>query len=368
MGEKRIWELLSRHFNNEISEAERKELQQLVQESGNEGLSPELLLELHLLNLKPAPEEETRRKNSLEAIQKAIRLHKETADQEPAYDYEPAPLPLKRGKRRLLTLLSAAACFIILLAGYYFTKRSSGTARPPEQYETIATRAGSKTVINLPDSSTVLLNSACKISYNRTFGSEGRDIELTGEAYFDIRKSAEAPLVVHAGNVIIRVLGTTFDVRANPEDSFVEATLIRGSIEVSLKTDPERKILLRPNEKIVIRKNDDGPIDRSKDPQGRNKDAMIAVTKVAPDPGDSSCLETIWTKTKLPFHKEHFTSLARKMERWYNVRFLFTDTSLNEMVFTGSLEKESLSEALNALQHVAHFNYNIDGQTVTISK
>lgn len=368
MAEKRIWELLSRQFNHEISEAELKELQQLIQDTGSQGLSPELLMEIQLLKLKPTVDEETRRKSSLEAIKKAIRHQDNPAHQEPAYEYEAAGIAPKRGKRRIFTILSAAACLVVVFAGYYFIKRSYGPGASPEQFETIVTRAGSKTFIKLPDSSTVLLNSACKFSYNKAFGSEGREIELAGEAYFDIRKSAEAPLVVHAGNVVIRVLGTTFDVRANPEDSFVEATLIKGSIEVSLLTDPERKILLRPNEKIVIRKSDEAPMERSKDVQGRNKEAMIAVTKVAPDPGDSSCLETIWTRNKMPFHKEHFASLARKMERWYNVRFILTDTSLNDMVFTGSLEKESLSEALNALQHVGHFHYSIDGQTVTISK
>ena len=354
MAEKRIWELLSRKFNNEISEAELQELQDLIRESGSEGLSPELLLEIRQLDLRPTVDDETRRMNSLDAILGGI-----------GSGHAPGLMTRSRKWRRL-TLISTAAAVVLVVAGYYL--RSDRPTKSPEQFETIVTRAGSKTFINLPDSSTVLLNSACKFRYNKTYGVEGREIELAGEAYFDIRKSAEVPLVVHAGNVIIRVLGTAFDVKANPDDSFVEATLIKGKIEVSLLTDPERKILLRPNEKIVIRKNGDSPPDRSKDVQLKNKEAVIAVTNIAPDPIDSSVIETIWTKNKMLFHKEHFGSLAKKMERWYNVSFVLTDTSLNQMVFTGSLEKESLAEALNALQHVAHFNYNIDGQTVTITK
>lgn len=354
MAEKRIWELLSRKFNNEISEAELKELQDLIRDTGSEGLSPELLLEIRQLDFRPTADDETRRMNSLEAIRDAIGT-----------GHEPG-LMTKSRKWRRLTLVSTAAALILVVAGYYL--RSDRPRRSPEQFETIVTRAGSKTFINLPDSSTVLLNSACKFRYNKTYGSEGREVELAGEAYFDIRKSAEVPMIVHAGNVIIRVLGTAFDVKANPDDSFVEATLIKGKIEVSLLSDPERKILLRPNEKIVIRKSEDLPTERSRDAQGKNKDAVIAVTKVAPDPIDSSVVETIWTQNKMLFHKEQFGSLARKMERWYNVSFVLTDTSLNQMVFTGSLEKESLAEALNALQHVGHFNYRIEGQTVIITK
>ncbi|MHA4811444.1 FecR family protein [Flavitalea flava] len=377
MSEQRIWELLTRQFNNEISEAELKELQLHIQNSGDENLSPELLAKIHFLNLKPAPDEEARRKNSLDTIRHAIRLRQNGRDQEPAYEYQttaeyeedPAnDTSPKRKKARVITLLSAAACIAAFITGYYLFKMNSGEGKTPPQFETIVTRAGSKTLINLPDSSTVLLNSACKFGYNKTFGTESREIELAGEAYFDIRKSAEVPLVVHAGDVIIRVLGTTFNVRANPEDSFVEATLIKGIIEVSLRTDPERKILLRPNEKILIRKSEDLPANKVRDSFLKNKNPVIAVTKVEPDAEDSSYIETIWTRNKMQFQKEHFATLARKMERWYNVRMVLTDISLNDLVFTGSLEKESLPEALNALQHVTYFNYKIKGQTVSISK
>jgi ferric-dicitrate binding protein FerR (iron transport regulator) len=95
---------------------------------------------------------------------------------------------------------------------------------------------------------------------------------------------------------------------------------------------------------------------------------MIAVTKIEPDTNDSSYVETVWTRDKMIFHKELFTSLARKMERWYNVRIILSDAGLNDMEFTGSLEKESLQEALNALQHLARFNYKIEGKTVTVTE
>jgi transmembrane sensor len=368
MSEKRIWELLTKQYNNEISEAELNELQALIQRKGDESPYAELLSEMRLMTFKPHPEDEFNKKKSLDTIRKAIGLENKTEDPDPAHRYETTQTALKPKKGRILSLLYAAACTIILITGYFLLKGKNGPANSPAQFETIVTRAGSKTLINLPDSSTVLLNSASRFGYNKTFGVGGREMELAGEAYFDIRKNAEAPLIIHAGNVIIRVLGTTFNVRANPEDSYVEATLIKGSIEVSLRTDPERKILLRPNEKIMIRKNENLPADKMKDSLRRNNNEMIAVTKIEPDPSDSSYVETVWTKDKMIFHKELFTSLAKKMERWYNVRIILSDAGLNDMEFTGSLEKESLQEALNALQHLARFNYKIEGNTVTVTE
>jgi ferric-dicitrate binding protein FerR (iron transport regulator) len=361
MSEKRIWELLTRQFNKEISEAELKELQTLIQNSGDGNLSSELLSKIHGMTFKPDPEDESAKKRSLDAIRKAIGSQNRPEEADPARRYDATP------KRKISFLLyAAAACAIVFITGWLLFK--GGSARSPAQFETIVTRAGSKTLINLPDSSTVLLNSASRFGYNKTFGIDGREMDLAGEAFFDIRKNAGTPLIIHAGNVIIRVLGTAFNVRANPEDSYVEATLIRGVIEVSLRTDPERKILLRPNEKIVIRKNENSPQDKLTDPLLKNNNEMITVTKVEPDPSDSSYVETVWTKDKMIFHKEAFTSLAKKMERWYNVRIILSDAGLNDMEFTGSLEKESLHEALNALQHLARFNYKIEGKTVTVTE
>ncbi|HTI08796.1 MAG TPA: FecR family protein [Puia sp.] len=369
MSEKRIWELLVRQFNKEISEDELKELQLLLGERQDASAYPDLLAEMRALSFKPAPADQSRKENSLSAIQKAIRRGQE-AEQPGVLPVQQLPEAAdarqKNSSKRWL--YAAAACTIVLIAGYFLFRESKRPAEGPGQFETIVTRTGSKTLITLPDSSTVVLNSACKFGYNKAFGAGRREMQLSGEAYFDIHKSPEMPLVIHAGNVLIRVLGTTFNVRANPEDSFVEATLIKGIIEVSLRSDPERKILLRPNEKIVIRRNEGLPEGKQVKALPKNKEEVIAVTKVEPDPIDSSYIETAWIRDKMLFHKEPFASLARKMERWYNVKILLSDPELNELVFTGSLEKETLQEAFRALQHSARFNYKIEGQTVTITK
>jgi transmembrane sensor len=368
MSEKRIWELLVRQFNKEISEHELDELRLLLREQQTTGPNADLLAEMQILLFKPSAADKSRKKNSLSAIQKAIRRENEPDVPGPV-SMEEVPIAdtgQKKGGRRWF--FAAAACAIVLTAGYFLLRQNKRLSEEAGQFETILTRAGSKTLINLPDSSTVVLNSACRFGYNKGFGAGKREMQLSGEAYFDIHKSPEAPLVIHAGNVIIRVLGTTFNVRANPEDSFVEATLLKGIIEVSLRSDPERKILLRPNEKIVIRRNEVLPADKPVKAAFKNKDEVIAVTKVEPDPIDNSYIETVWIKDKMLFHKEPFVSLARKMERWYNVKIILADTSLNELVFTGSLEKETLQEAFRALQHSARFNYKIEGQTVIVTK
>jgi len=352
MAEKRLWELLAKQYDGQITEEELRELQLLLQQHDTVPYG-ELLSELKGLVLRPSHEDKKAKEGSLSAIMQSIREEADVAD-----------IP-RRGKSRLFAM-AAVILGVIVTTGIIFQTRMKTAGS--ETFDRIVTKAGSKTLINLPDSSTVVLNSACQFAYNKDFGVKRREMQLTGEAYFDIHGNPDMPLVVHAGNVIIRVLGTAFNVRAYAEDSFVEATLVRGVIEVSLKSDPERKILLRPNEKIVIRNKATEITPPADSGKSKSREEVIRVTQVEPDPRDSTYIETAWLKEKLVFRKESFASLARRMERWYQVRIVFADTSQQSLLFTGSFEKETVGEALEALRRSAPFSYDMNGKTITITR
>ncbi|HVV07253.1 MAG TPA: FecR domain-containing protein [Puia sp.] len=361
--QERLWELLTKQFDGHITEDELRELQALL--NGQQDLIPygELLSELKGLSLRPGPEDKVAKDNSLSGVMQSIRGNgKEVTVETPV-----GTMMENTGRRKSFYAWAGAAAAVLVIAAVYFF-RKEGHAGGVLVYDRIVTKTGSRTLINLPDSSTVVLNSACQFAYNKDFGVKKREMQLTGEAFFDIHGNPDMPLVVHAGNVIIRVLGTSFNVRAYAEDSFVEATLLKGVIEVSLKTDPERKILLRPNEKIVIRKEAGktlSPVDSSR---SKSREEVIRVTQLAVDPRDSSYVETAWMKEKLIFRKESLVSLAARMERWYQVKIVLADTSLQSLLFTGSFEKETVEEAFRALQHSASFSYSIDGKTITVTK
>jgi transmembrane sensor len=370
MVENRLWELLAKQYGGQITEEELLELQLLLH--GRQDTVPygDLLSELKGLAFRPGADDLTAKSKSLSALMQTIRK-KGTglAESTVMHDPEEESRSVGRRSRGRLYAWAAVVLVAVVVAGIVFHKTGKAAGSGTEPFDRIVTKAGSKTLINLPDSSTVVLNSACQFAYNKDFGVKRREMQLTGEAYFDIHGNPDMPLIVHAGNVIIRVLGTAFNVRAYAEDSFVEATLVRGVIEVSLKSDPERKILLRPNEKIVISNGNQAvettlPADSNR---SKSHEEVIRVTQVAPDPKDSSYIETAWLKEKLVFRKESFASLARRMERWYQVRIVFTDTSQQSLLFTGSFEKETVGEALEALRHSAPFSYDMDGKTIRIS-
>jgi transmembrane sensor len=184
---------------------------------------------------------------------------------------------------------------------------------------------------------------------------------LIGEGFFQVVKSNGRPFIVHAGGVNIRVLGTSFNVKCYPKDENVETTLLHGAVSVSHPADPEkRSILLKPNEKLSIRKEfipGDNKIFHQ-DPY------VIEPIDTTLQP--SRLPETAWVYNRLEFRGDDFSTLAEKMERWYNVKILFREDKVKRLRFIGSFENETIDQALLALQAVSRFNYKIKGNEIFI--
>src|SRR5439155_8152 len=113
------------------------------------------------------------------------------------------------------------------------------------------------TYMVLPDGTQVWLNAESRITYSNTFNKSLREVNLEGEAYFDVTHDAAHPFIVHTSSIAIKVLGTAFTVKSYASDKTIEATLLRGSIEVVKNNDPSApKVILRPHEKLVFNKEE----------------------------------------------------------------------------------------------------------------
>src|SRR4030095_8935268 len=98
-------------------------------------------------------------------------------------------------------------------------------------------------------------------------------VSLNGEAYFDVTKNPEKPFIIHTKKMDIKVLGTVFNVRSYSDEKITEAALIKGSIEVTLKDRKDQKIILKPNEKIII---------PNEEPKAEAKQNKIIPAKIDP--------------------------------------------------------------------------------------
>ncbi|MFT3702837.1 MAG: FecR domain-containing protein [Agriterribacter sp.] len=128
-----------------------------------------------------------------------------------------------------------AACMLIALsftAFFYFSKKPSASKETLAQAQPFPTKQQKKQTIHLQDGSAVTLNTTAKLNYPATFSNNRRDVYLQGEAYFDIKHIDTKPFYVHIGNVVVKVLGTAFNIKADSLHKNVEVTVTRGKVQV----------------------------------------------------------------------------------------------------------------------------------------
>lgn len=277
-------------------------------------------------------------------------------------------------KKKWLIFSSVAASFIAIFFLISIFKNNNNTKLASEvQFKSeISTKPGSKTKLLLPDGTKVWLNSSSVITYDKNYGNSIREVSLTGEAYFDVIKNASKPFIIHTAKMDIKVLGTAFNVKCYPGEKTTETSLIRGSIEVTLR-DRQEKIKMKPNEKLVIN-NDEKlltkHINNTVQLQTIVQKPFITLSHLSVLPSDSTVIETAWVQNRLLFNSETFEDVALKMERWYGVKIKFTNEPIKQKRFTGIFDKESVTEALDALQFSTPntFSYQIKNDEIIISK
>ena len=285
---------------------------------------------------------------------------------------EKSPEESRKGARKLFFFCAIAAVILAFVgvgvffytSGYVF-KTAKNTV-----LELTTTPSREKSKIYLTDGTVVTLNSETTLKYPPSFSGQTREVFLSGEAFFEVAKDHEHPFIVHAGKMSIKVLGTAFNVKSYKYDVTSETTIIRGAIEVTLSDRPSDKIILKPNDKFVLKTNiEDKPVagKRQVIETHENLKPSYKLSNVTYfKSNDTTVVETSWINNKLLFKDEDFVALANKMERWYGVKIKFKSEVVKSYRFTGIFERESLSQALSALQMIEPFSYKQINETVYI--
>jgi ferric-dicitrate binding protein FerR (iron transport regulator) len=353
----RIWDLLAKKLSGEASVADLEELQQL--EISNPDLQASIA-SLSIIWQQSLPS--SHHTTTLEAFQEHIsRLKRADQDFVDASTENAYKGKLWFSKKWLIPVMAVAAALTAFLV---FQPATTGTgARKPESLSQVSTRPGSRTQIKLPDGSTVWLNASSNITYNEDFGKKLREVNLVGEAYFDVVKDPSRPFIIHTKTIDVKVLGTAFNVKAYPNEANTETSLIRGSVEVTIKNRQNEKLYLKPNEKMVI----SNVIIPSTFRKNAVATPLIAIQPLNYYPTDSVVTETAWVENVLRFQDESFAEVAMKMERWYGVQIHFKNEKIAAYRMYGSFTKETVTQALDALKISFKFNYEIDGENITIT-
>lgn len=342
----RLWILLAKKSAGEASEAELEELGSLLSENSSTGYTNEILEKIWKVQLKSTPEPRLN-EEVWEKINAVTNTNNSVVK----------PLFIRR---RMLIAASLLVLFSVAgILTYQLAKQQPAGNMIARKQHQVSTQSGSKSRLVLPDGTQVWLNGNSELTYsNDHFGKENREVILTGEAFFDVIKDEKYPFIIHAGPVNITVKGTAFNVKAYPKEKSIETSLVRGLIEVSTDEAPDRKILLKPNEKIIIPLgNHTSGIEDSLQENSSQPESLFTITKLQTTVNGPP--EIAWTKPQLIFDNEPLETLAPKMESWFNIRIHFKDREIQTKRFSGVIEKESLKETLEAMQLSGRFNYEI---------
>ena len=230
---------------------------------------------------------------------------------------------------RRMSIAASILSIALLSAWYLFRDNKKSDTAPVKQSEVVADK-GTRSKVVLPDNSVVYLNSGTKLNYPQKFSNNTREVYLDGEAFFEIKKDPNSPFIVHTSGMEVKVVGTSFNVKAYSGDKLIETSLLTGSIEVSVKNRPNEKIILSPNEKLVI-KNYDPPVAVNAERE-INVKPEITINQLKPDAKDSTYFETQWVENKLVFRDKTFEEVAAMMERWYNIPIQINNDELKEHI------------------------------------
>lgn len=240
-------------------------------------------------------------------------------------------------KKKLLNFSRSAAAILIipllLITVSLLHTLKEYKEQPVEQIE-VTSAHGLISKIILPDSSEVWLNSGSSLSYPTRFTGNQREVHLTGEAYFNVKSSQSLRFNVIATNQIkVSAYGTEFNVCAYKEDEYIEATLVKGNIDVSL-TNQHSFGKPHPGQQVIFNK------------QTRRMDTINTNLQV----------KTAWKDGKMIFRRANMNEIIQRLSRHFNVDIKLEGEELYNYEYSATFTTETLNDILQLLEKTAPIN------------
>lgn len=333
----RISFLFRKYLNGTCSGDEAREIVSLLEDAGNDiSVMGAAVSQWHELNiaqntdLNPI-ENDLILDRILDRLHHTIRLEEEENARKFSFN-------------KVFAIFSKAAAVLILpllVYSIYFTsgKAKTGSSVSNLVWQTVKTPAGMQTDFLLPDGTHIWLNSGSVFKYPTPFAENKRQVELTGEAFFDVVKDASHPFIVKAGKMNIEVKGTRFNVINYPDEPMTELILESGHVRLFGGNYDDNKTIANINsgELAVIDNN-----------QNRLSVGKVDVAKY-----------TAWKDGVLIFRDDPMDEVVRKLNRWFNVEIELKNPELKEYVYTATYRDETLPQILELLRISAPVKYTV---------
>lgn len=207
--------------------------------------------------------------------------------------------------------------------------------------------AGQKSTITLTDGTRIKLNANSKLTFPETFSADSREVELVGEAFFEVTRDPSRPFTITTGDLKTRVLGTSFNIMAYPACNKIKVAVATGKVSVKSFDENEQKneVTLLPNEMALYSK-----ISHELSLKSFDQEEELA-----------------WKDGILIFKNQNINGITAELAKWYGVSFVL-DKKLNiDKDYTGRFDNKSLDEVLTGMSFVFDFEFKIDNKVVTIN-
>lgn len=210
-----------------------------------------------------------------------------------------------------------------------------------ERYNTLRVPRGGEYSITLSDGTIVYLNAESELRYPVKFVGEDRRVYLSGEAYFDVVHDKAHPFVVDVKNSTVRVLGTSFDVRAYADEDEVLTTLVQGSVRFSAGKE---SVILEPGEQVVL-----------------DKSGRLETREV------DTYLYTAWKDGVFAFKRQRLEEIMKVVARWYDVNVFWENVSQKEVTFTGKMKRyDDFSKVVEMLEMTGNTEFVVRENNIFI--
>ena len=284
-----------------------------------------------------------------EALQKVL-IQVQLSKSEINYNSKPVAAP--PGKKIFLGVITWATGLAAVLLVVLFIKQNQSAhtiMADNHRLEKKQNSKGTKSIIELADGSKIWLNADSKIEYPSAFEGTTREVSLNGEAYFEVAKNPEKPFIIHLANGTVRVLGTSFNIKAYDNKSNVETSVLTGKVAFIPAYKNSKKIrdtiFILPDNKLSY----------------IPKTGLIAVqhTKAKDDKA--------WTEGKLIFKAMRLEDIAIDLERNFGKKVFFKEDALKEYILTGTFSNNTLEEIMFYLSKTKGFVYKINDNEMIIA-
>ncbi|RIJ49878.1 FecR family protein [Maribellus luteus] len=212
------------------------------------------------------------------------------------------------------------------------------------QYNTILIPHRGEFFLVLSDGTKVWLNASTTMKYPVSFDGNTREVELSGEAYFEVSPDADRPFIVKTNHVQVEVLGTHFNIKAYPEDKLAQTTLSEGKVKVIAN---ENEVILLPNQQANF-------VEGSRELNVQNVDAAVF---------------TAWKNGKFMFVDERISYILNDLRKWYDFEVNYESDDLKDIRFSINVNRyEDLNELLKLIEATDKIKFSIEGNKINIHK